>query len=346
MQNNDFDSEKQSELLQSSQNVQNLRVYKIILYIEIFLIIVLTIANIAVELFYSKPNNPTQASDFSLCKHRTKEEILDLLENVTKDEAISIIKNMYDKTKCTPEGLLPEKFKLKSNEFSLEILYSYDDVAEVTSIAQDSIMGGNGLFVDRKSTDDFLIDETTEYYTIVSVDNSRIPCGELDEHQSIITCYRGISFNKKYLNYYEKVENNSSNDEIIFNDLSPDFVELALKVVMGVDIWNSSSLYDYYFEGNGDSFTLTGIYFGVGVDMNSLEGASASDIPYAINIYEKKLNLDKDTRKAAWEKHDSIYGGEASTNILKSFSLSGDDLVEIQAVMYRSDSDGAAELKT
>lgn len=345
MQNNGFNSEEQPDSSQPSQNVQNLRTYKIILYIEIFLIIILIIANIVVKIFYSTPNNPVQTPDFSICKHRTKEEILGLLENVTKDEAIDIIKDMYSETKCTPEGLLPEKFKLKSNEFTQEILYSYDDATEVPSIAQHSIMGGNGLFVDRKSTDDFLIDETTEYYTIVSIDNSKIPCGELDEHQSTI-CYRGISFNKKYLNYYEKVENNSSNDEMIFNDLSPDFVELALKVIMGIDIWNSSSLYDYYFEDDGDSFTLTGVYFGVGIDMNNLEGASASDIPYAINIYEKKLNLDKDTKKAVWEKHDSIYGGEASTNILKSFSLSDDDLVEIQAVMYRSDSDGAAELKT
>jgi ABC-type methionine transport system permease subunit len=106
--------------------------------------------------------------------------------------------------------------------------------------------------------------------------------------------------------------------EMIFNNLSMDFVELALKIIMGTDIWNSGSLYDYYFEDHGNSFTLTGIYFGVGIDMNNLEGASASSIPYAINIYEKKLSLNKSTKKAAWEKHTSRYSDEASLNILKS----------------------------
>jgi hypothetical protein len=339
-------NEGQPKPLNPSFKTQNLRVYKIILIIEIAIIAVLAIAIILVKIFYHTPSNPTQASDFSICKHRTKEEILNLTSNITKDEAISIIENINGENKCTPEGLLPEKLKLKSNEFAQKILYSYDDVAEVPSIAQSSVMGGNGLFTDRKSTDDFLIDETTEYYTIVSVDNSKIPCGELDESQSTITCYRGISFNRKYLNHYEKIEGTSHNDEMIFNDLSTDFVELALKVIMATDIWNSNSLFDYYFEDNGDSFTLTGIYFGVGIDMNNLEGATAFNIPYAINVYEKKLSLDKNTKKVAWEKYDSIYDGESSSNILKSFSLSNDELLEIQAAIYGLNDDEVAKLKT
>lgn len=344
--NNNVDNEKRPESSQSSQDTQNLRIYKSIIFAELFLIILLTIANIAVKFFYPAPNNPVQVSDFSTCEHRTKEETLKLLDNITKDEAIRIIENMHGEDQCIPEGLLPEKLKLKSNEFAQKILYSYDDVTEVPSIAQNSVMGLEDLFNDRRSTDDFQIDETTEYYTIVSVDNSKIPCGELDEHQSTITCYRGISFNKKYLNHYEKVEGTMHDDEMIFNDLSPDFVELALKVIMATDIWNGGSLYDYYFEDNGDKFTLTGIYFGVGLDMDNLEGANAFNVPYAINIYEKKINLDKNTKKVAWEKYDSDYGGESSSNILKSFSLSNDDLIEIQAVIYGLNDDEVSELKT
>ena len=342
--NNISNNERRPELSQPSQNAQNLRSCKIIILIEIVLIVVLAIANIAVMLSHPTPNNPTpnnptQVSDISACKHMTKEEIYDLLENVTKDEAISIIKNMHGEAKCTSERLLPEKLKLKPNEFAHEILYSYDDAAEVPSIAQDSVMGQQNELFNRKSTDDFLIDETTDYYTIVSVDNSKIPCGELDEYQSSISCYRGISFNRKYLDHHEKVEDTVHSDEMIFNGLSSDFVELALKIIIATDIWNNKSLYDYYFEDNGDNFTLTGIYFGVGLDMNNLEGASASNVPYAINIYEKKLKLDKNTRKVAWEKFDSYYGEKSSSNNLKSFSLSENEVAEIQALIYETGND-------
>lgn len=340
MQGNDSNNEKQAKLPQSPKNASNTHIYKVILCIEASLIAVLSIAIIAVKLFYHTPNNSVQTSDFSTCRHRTKEELLSLPDNITRDEAIDIAINLHSETKCIPEGLLPEKFKLKPNEFAQKIIYSYDDVAEVPNIAQNSVMG-----LQTQSADDFIIDETTEYYTIVSVDNSKIPCGELDESQSSITCYRGISFNRKYLNHYEKVEGYSHNDEMIFNDLSPDFAETALKIIMATDIWNKDSLYDYYFEDNGDYFTLTGIYFGVGVDMNNIEGASAFNIPYAINIYEKKMNLDKNTKEVAWEKFDSSYGEETSLNTLKSFSLSEDDLIEIQAAIYNLSDDEINKLK-
>lgn len=340
-----FDNEKQSELLRSSQDAQDFRIYKTILFIEIILIIVLAITDIAVKVFYSAPNNPAQISDTSTCTHRTKGEILSLLENLTKDEAIDIVRNMYGESKCTTKGLLPKKLELKSNEYAQKILYSYDDVAEVPSIAQESVMGLGDSFANRKPTDDFLIDETTDYYTIVSIDNSKVSCGELNEYKSTISCYRGISFNRKYLDYHEKVEGYSHSDEMIFNDLSADFVELALKIIMAIDMWDGNSLYEYYFEDGGDSFAITGIFFGVGLDMSNLEGATAFNVPYAINIYEKKLTLDKNTGKVAWEKYDSDYGGKTSSNALKSFSLSDDDLIEIQAMIYGLSDDEVAELK-
>lgn len=338
--NNNFNNEMQPESLKPLPKAQNLNTYKVILIIEIILIIVLTIANILVKIFHHIPGDSMQVLNFSICEHRTKEEILNLANNITKDEAIGVIKNMHGENKCTPGGLLPEKLKLKSNEFAHKILYSYDDVAEVPDIAQDSVMG-----LSVESADDFLIDETTDYYTIVSVDNSKIPCGELDEYQSTVSCYRGISFNRKYLNHYEKVEGSSHSDEMIYNDSSADFVELSLKIIMATDIWNGNSLFDYYFEDNGDSFTLAGIYLGVGIDMNNLDGVSAFNVPYAINIYEKKLNFDKNTKKVAWEKYDSSYGEETSINVLKSFSLSNDDLTEIQAAIYGLSDDEVANLK-
>lgn len=332
------DSSKDKKRPESLQPLRNLHVYKIILCVEFFLILALATAIVVVKISHPTPNNAPQALDISACKHRTKEEIINLLEGITKDEAISIIKSMNSETKCIPEGLVPDKLKLQSNEFAQKILYSYDDVAEVPSIAQKSVMGSNGFSIDRKSIDDFLIDETTEYYTIISLDGSKSSC----EKNS---CYRGISFNRKYLNHHEVIEGVSHYDEMVFNDLTPEFVELALKIIIATDIWNGNSLYDYYFEDNGDNYTLTGIYFGVGVDMNNLEGVSAYNIPYAINIYEKKLNLNKNTKKVSWEKYNSDYSEESSSNIIKSFSLSNDDIIGVQAAIYGLNDDEVAELK-
>lgn len=336
MQNNSSSNkEKQTELPRPSQKIQNLHGYKIVLIIEIFLMAVLIIANIAVMFLYTKPNNstpnnstsndPVQTSDTSTCKHRTKEELLDLTANVTKDEAIDVLKSLYGESKCTFERFLPEKLKRKPDESTPRIIYSYDDAAEVPNIAQDSVVG-----LKTNSADDFLIDETTEYYTIVSVDESKVSCGKSDDPILSTRCYRGISFDKKYLNYYKEAE---GPEEKIFNDLSPDFVELALKVLIATDIWSNGSLYDYYFENNDDSFTLTGIYFGVGLDMDKLEGGAYYDLLYAINIYEKKLNLDKNTRKVNWEKYDSRYYGESFSKTLRSLSLSNSDIAKIQAII-------------
>lgn len=323
--------------------------YVIILAIEIILIVVLAVANVMVKLptgsgapHGGSGSGSVSGLDYSVCKHRTKEDILKIEEDVAKEDAMAIVLKMRSKNSdnCTIEGLLPKQLELKSNEFTQKILYSYDDVSEVPEIAKDSVMGLNA-----RNAEYFQIDETTDYYTIVSVDNSKVACGELDITSSTISCYRGISFNRKHLDYHEKVEGYNHSDEMIFNDLSADFVELVLKIMMATDMWNNSSLYDYYFEDGGDYFMLTGLYFGVGIDMGKLDSATAFDIPYAINIYEKKIKLDKKTKKAAWEKTKTTYGEESSMFNIKSISLSDDDVIEIEAAVYGLSDEEVEELK-
>ena len=324
--------------------ISTIRILQIILSIEVLLIITLSIV-----LIMKIANNNAQNSDgttvssdneiqdpdnnavtTTVCGHRTKENLLQYVENISKEEALSVIERQID-TKCFPDGLIPTSYNLRPDEFTRKILYSYDDPSEVLGIAQDSVMGlDDSNSLEDRPLDEFIIDEVTDYYTIVSIDPAKVSCGELNKNQSTISCYRGISFNRAYLNYYEEVDGSSHNDRIKFTNTDPEFAELALKIILASDIWNSDSLYDYYFEQNETNYTLTGIYFGVGLDMTNLENATASNLPYAINLYEKKLILDKESGQYSWERYSTTLG-EGNTNTFRSFPLTDDELFNLTA---------------
>lgn len=318
-------------------------VYRVVFGIEMVVMVGLLIANLVVGLY--KPNGGTQGdsrfsndsgSDAGLCKHRTKEELLAFVERVSKEEAIEIVK----KLRCIPEGLVPESLKLRSDEYAYELLYSYDDVSEVPAIAADSVMG-----LDIRSPDSFKIDEATDKYAIVSVDLSKVTGEKTGDLSSLNSHYRGISYNREYLDYHEVVEGNSHSSEFIVKDMTQDFAKLVLGVNLVSDIWNSYSLLDYYFEDQGDSYVMTGVYFGVGVDMTEVENISAYNIPYAINIYEKRMVLDKATGEVAWEKHDSEFGGESRMFDLKSIPLTDEDVLQITAAINNLDDEEVDELR-
>lgn len=322
-------------------------VYRVVFGIEMVVIVGLLIANLVVGLYKSNSgaggdsgflNNSSSNAGF--CKHGTKEELLAFVEGVSKEEAIEIVKKLNGKDSCIPEGLVPESLKLRSDEYAYELLYSYDDVSEVPAIAADSVMG-----LDAKSPDSFKIDEATNKYAIVSVDLSKANGEETTGLFSSNSHYRGISYNREYLDYHEVVEGNSHSSELTVKDMTQDFAKLVLGVDLVSDIWNSHSLFDYYFEDKGDSYVMTGVYFGVGVDMTDAESISAYNMPYAINIYEKKRVLDKATGEVTWGKHDSEFGGESSMFDLKSIPLTDEDLLQISAAIYDLDDEEVNELR-
>ena len=332
----------------SQKSAPNLAVYKWLLVGVIIVEIIVLITLIIVKIVSPKPDGGAPVSDseqstsariVGICEHGTKESILGFVDSITKDDAMKIIGQMKGEKNCVTKKLLPEEFKLQPGEYAYKVLYSYDDISEVPDIAEDSVMKFN-----TNSVDDFKIDKTTEWYTIISVDPSKKDCKEADEFGSTNSCYRGISFDRKHLNHYEKVEGTSHSSKMVFNDLSPDFVEFALKIIAVTDIWNGSSLYDYYFEDDNNYATFTGIYFGVGIDMNKIGEVSMYNIPYAINIYEKKLILDKTTRESTWQKY-TFYGEEGTSNNLKSIPLSDDDYIELYAAIYGLGDDEIEALK-
>ncbi|MBR3252598.1 hypothetical protein IKF84_00805 [Candidatus Saccharibacteria bacterium] len=302
-------------------NTQNLRIYGIILAVETVLILVLLVAVIIVKVTFLASGNTAQNLNLDICRHGTKDEILNLVENVTKEEAMVVVEDVHTLVGCVSPKFMSENFELRSDEYRQELLYSYEDVAELPSIADE-----NGLMrIGAESVDDFMIDEITDSYAVVSVNPSKVACGELDKYGSTISCYRGISFNKSYFDYQKK----------IFNNLSADFVELALKVVAFItEDWHRDSLYDYYFEDTGDKYVLTTIYFGLGTDLESIQGASSTDdLSYAINIYERKLLVDKATGEMTREKYDSVFGEESLMHNLRSIPLSIYDVIEVDGLM-------------
>lgn len=322
-------NENSSEIAKPSSSAPDHRIYRIILIIEAVFALGLIIA-IAITAIIKAippattpaPTSPTQSASLSICSHGTKDEIANLVNNITKEEALGIITESYAEDSCLHSKFLPENLTLRSDESSYQFLYSYNYVSEVPDIAQDSTMR-----LSTESADDFIIDEITDYYVVVSVDPSKGTCG-----QSMFSCYRGISFDKKYLDHHERTEGNSRYDEIIFNDLSADFAELVLKILAAINVWNGPSLYDYYFEDLGDSFKFTGVYFGVGLDLDNLDEFSADNVPVAINIYEMGIIVNKTTGKLDYEKSSDGDGGY--THIIRSISLSEADLATIQTILY------------
>lgn len=321
-------------------------VYKVVLGIEMVAMVGLLIANLVVGFYKPNggaggaglPNNTSSNAGF--CKHRTKEELLTFVEEVSKEEAIEIAKKLNGKDSCIPEGLVPESLKLRSDEYAYELLYSYDDVSEVPAIAADSVMG-----LDTRSPDSFKIDEATDKYAIVSVDLSKTTDEKTSGSSSSNSHYRGISYNREYLDYHEVVEGNLHTSELVVKDRTEDFAKLVLGVNLISDIMNSHSLFDYYFEDKGDSYVMTGVHFGVGVDMTEAENISAYSIPYAVNIFEKRMVLDKATGEMAWEKHESAFGGESKVFNLRSIPLTDEDVLQITAAINNLGDEEVNELR-
>lgn len=299
-------------------------VYYVILAVEVVLIVFLMIVNVVVGANRKKDTRygGTERIVVDFCNgHESKEDILSFAEGASKEEAISVVEQLNTGNGCTPEGLIPEKLKVRSDELSYQILFSYADVNEVPSIAKNSILGTGEITVD-----DFMIDETTDEYTIISVDPSKVDCEKM-------ACYRGISFEKSHLDYHEVSSEEGTKYEMVLGDMSSDFIKTVLGIVMDDDIQNRSSLFDYYFDDMDDKFVMTGVYFGMGIDAEKMGSATVDNIPYAVNVYEKKFSVDKTTKVLSLEEDSSKQMEDPTMFLVRSIALTDDEVINILAVV-------------
>lgn len=290
------------------------KIYKIILSILSSLAVVLTVAILVVKI-----TTPTKIPADST--GQLEETTSPLFGDMTKEDAVKALSAMYSESYWLPDGFIPDPLKLKDDESFRTLLYSYKDISEVAQIASNSVMGIRNDSIDNLPADDFLIDETNNYYTVISVDPSKVTCGELGSTMPSTICYRGVSFNQEHLNHYEEVNGSSHNDIIEFKDLSPEFAKLAMPIIVSTDATNRRSIYDYYFEDQDDAYILGLLCIGIGYDQKSLMAHTKDDMTMVINLYEMRFVLDKNTGTVSWEKDSN--GNKMA--IKKSFPISQDE---------------------
>ena len=136
------------------QTTMSLRPYKITLLSLTAAALILAVAITALKL------NPIKNSSAS-------SDPLTAFMNLSKEDAISSLNIMNGTKDYYPKGFLPESLHLNENESARKLLYSYENVNEISQIASDSAMG---LSIDHNSTSgNFVITADTDYYAVVSI---------------------------------------------------------------------------------------------------------------------------------------------------------------------------------
>ncbi len=299
-------------------------IYKIILAILVLIFISLSVA-IAIVCFnkYANSGNNAPEQDSSFNAEATGDK-LTLFMNLSKEEAMSAIRTIHEKG-FYPEGFFAGSIKPVDDEVDLVILNSYTNQEEVPQIASNNYRMGHkgGIRLgdsSRVPPDSFIIDEKTDFYVVLHTDKSKTNCSN---DLAGVICYKGISFNKEYLD----IEDGFSFDTTKILNYSESFAKIALPVIASQDSYYTRSLYDYYFYEENNEFVLVLLCIGLGVDTSintmSENVTSADEIPYALNLYERQLVLDKDTGSMFWRQYDSSYGFEEKTSmhILKSIPI-------------------------
>ena len=108
---------------------------------------------------------------------------------------------------------------------------------------------------------------------------------------------------------------------IEFKNLSPEFAKLAMPIIVSTDTTSRRSIYDYYFEDQDDAYILGLLCIGIGYDQKSLMARTKDEMTMAINLYEMRFVLDKNTGTVSWEKDSN--GNKMA--VKKSFSISQDE---------------------
>lgn len=258
--------------------------------------------------------------------------------SLTKNDVMNYLRGKVAKSKSErlPSGFLPQELILKSYETSLVLLPSYDSPSEILQTLFDGdrqlISFANFTYGFKK--DDFKLDTNpTNHWTILSVDSTKC--------SGALTCPRGIAFEKKYLDYYNQYAGDGMSEDykVKFNNLSQDFVKKALPILVFAGVESNGlsfadSVYDYIIEETDNKYILTLQSIGIQSKPEDYSAIMLGDIenistPTAVNLYEVKFELDKQTGEVAYQKNES--GGK--TDIIKTFEVSEEDGEELKQML-------------
>ena len=290
---------------------------KIIIFIGIFAIGLGVFLN-----FVSDQEADTINPGFTSTQNQEIDTINPRFANMTKDEAIDNLRRMRNNDNVVPDNFVPAEIRLQGRERALTLLHSHDDLDEIVTIAYDSV------FAEPIRDWSLPRNDRTNAHLIntVSVGN-RFVVTYIDTTGSICdrgTCYRGISFNREYLNIFREEIDNVITTELIFQNVETDFVKEAMSIILYANMSSIVNIYDYEFIEKEDSFVFTVYTIGFGLDMSRFNTMTVNNMSYAINLIEKELILDKNTGKLQWWSEAS-----GTFRILKSIPLTDAETAEL-----------------
>lgn len=263
-----------------------------------FLLVVLLVVATIIVCKSAFANEATSNNEIIFTDNKTSENVeFDFniaFSNLTKEEAMKFIEYQTSINSKVPDNFVNDDVKLQSGEKYLELLYSYEKTSEIKEIAKESVFGSNNGFRSflnnepKYSLDKMYVQLHDDIYAITYVNPDEIECEDS-------YCYRGVTFNKKYVNYYDDVikteESESHNNKTIFMNLEPSFVKEAMAIIIYIS--NYSNIYDYTFEETEKQFIYTLHIVGVGFDLETGN--------YAINFIQNQVFVDKETGIMKWK---------------------------------------------
>lgn len=298
------------------------------------LMITIVIINTGVDSNYSDEN--IQSTDTVSVDDAKKQSF----DSLTKNEAMDYLrkKASSSKNEILPNGFLPQELMLENYETDLVLLPSYDNPSEIlqTLFDDNKTLISFTSFINDFEEDDFKFDTSSNgYWTVFSIDPSKC--------LGRAVCPKGVAFDKKYIDYYNQYAGDGMSEHYIvkFNDYSQEFVKTALPILVftGVESGGlkfTNSVYSYVIEETDDKYILTLQSIGIqtnpqdyyAIVLGSIEEIST---PTAINLYEVKFELDRQTGRVAYQTNES--GGK--TNIIKTFEVSEEDGEELKQMLIQ-----------
>ena len=301
--------------------------------IIVALAIIIITAGIGITIWFMRPNgNPGGSQDQNANNNSSNntDNSVTKFEDLTKEEAIAFLKTPMVGKGRTPKDYVSKEITdsiiVQSNGLpnsitivsDLELVYSYDTLDELKTIADDEYRPYGRSKSDESEKATYTITEY-DYYAIVTPDRIKKDSTQCD-HGYNRDCDSLLSFKREYLDHHQEVTTNkyggkSYNDVVIMKTTDKKIVSQILRIYtlfssVGLST-GPGSVYSYDFEEKDDQYVLTVNNIGVGYNsemMNNPEAYSKytnEEDWLAINLYRRYFIAEKETGEVYIKKNDS-----------------------------------------
>ena len=249
-------------------------------------------------------------------------------EDLTKEEAIAYLKTPIVGKGRTPKDYVPKELTdaiiTEPNPLSihiisdLELVYSYDTLDDLKSIADDEYRPYSWSKSDESEIPTYTIKEYG-YYAIVTPDRIKEDSTQCD-HGYNRDCDSLLSFKSDYIDYHQEVTNNdfggkSYNSVYLMKTTDKETISQILRIYtlfssVGLST-GPGTVYSYDFEENDDQYVLTVNNIGVGYNSEMMKNPEAysqytdEEDWLALNLYRRYFVAEKETGEVYVKKNDS-----------------------------------------